>query len=58
MRQELPEGSVTALFSVVVGSTDLTTRRGDQAVQDILRPQRELAQQHVEQHSGQSRTRT
>jgi len=31
MNQELPEGTVTVLFTDVVGSTDLTTRQGDEA---------------------------
>jgi tetratricopeptide (TPR) repeat protein len=35
-----------------VGSTDLTTRRGDEAAQEILRAQRELVRQQVERHSG------
>jgi len=30
MTSELPEGTVTVLFSDVVGSTDLTTHRGDE----------------------------
>ncbi len=52
MTQELPEGTVTILFTDVVGSTDLTTSRGDEAAQDILRGQRELVRQQVEEHSG------
>ncbi len=51
-KQELPEGTVTVLFSDVVGSTDLTTRRGDEAAQEILRAQRELVREQVEEHSG------
>jgi class 3 adenylate cyclase/tetratricopeptide (TPR) repeat protein len=50
--QELPEGTVTVLFTDVEGSTDLTTRRGDEAAQEILRAQRELVRQQVEQHCG------
>jgi len=50
--QALPEGTVTVLFTDVVGSTDLTTRRGDEAAQEILRAQRELVRRQVEQHSG------
>jgi len=50
--QELPEGTVTVLFTDVEGSTDLTTRRGDEAAQEILRVQRELVRQQVERHSG------
>ena len=52
MAQELPEGTVTVLFTDVEGSTDLTTRRGDEAAQEILRAQRELVRQQVEEHSG------
>jgi class 3 adenylate cyclase len=50
--QELPEGTVTVLFTDVEGSTDLTTRRGDEAAQEILRAQRELVRQQVERHAG------
>jgi adenylate cyclase len=50
--QSLPEGTVTVLFTDVVGSTDLTTSRGDEAAQEILGGQRELVRQQVEEHSG------
>jgi len=50
--QELPEGTVTVLFTDVEGSTDLTTRRGDEAAQDVLRAQRDLVRQQVERYSG------
>lgn len=52
MTQALPEGTVTVLFSDVVGSTELATRRGDEAAQHILRAQRELVRGQVETHSG------
>ncbi len=52
MAQELPEGTVTVLFTDVVGSTDIATRRGDEAAQAILRAQRELVRRQVEKHSG------
>ena len=52
MPQELPEGTVTVLFTDVEGSTDLTTRRGDEAAQEILSAQRELVRQQIEEHSG------
>jgi class 3 adenylate cyclase/tetratricopeptide (TPR) repeat protein len=52
MAHELPEGTVTVLFTDVEGSTDLTTRRGDEAAQAILRTQRELVRRQVEQHCG------
>ncbi len=42
MPQALPEGTVTVLFTDVVGSTDLTTRRGDEAAQEILGAQPEV----------------
>ncbi|MEE8517983.1 MAG: adenylate/guanylate cyclase domain-containing protein, partial [Dehalococcoidia bacterium] len=50
--QKLPEGTVTILFTDVVGSTDLTTSRGDEAAQEIMRAQRDLTRQQVEEHSG------
>jgi len=52
MVQELPEGTITILFTDVEGSTDLTTRRGDDVAHAILRAQRELVRQQVGQHSG------
>ncbi len=52
MAQDLPEGTVTVLFTDVEGSTDLTTRRGDDVAHAILRAQRELVRQQVGQHSG------
>jgi predicted ATPase/class 3 adenylate cyclase len=52
MAQELPEGTVTVLFTDLVGSTDLATSRGDEAAQEILRTQRDLTRQKVEEHSG------
>ena len=41
MAEALPEGTVTVLFTDVVGSTDLTSSRGDEAAHEILRAQRE-----------------
>jgi class 3 adenylate cyclase/tetratricopeptide (TPR) repeat protein len=52
MAQELPEGTVTILFTDVEASTDLVTRRGDEAAQEILRAQRELVRAQVKRHSG------
>jgi class 3 adenylate cyclase/tetratricopeptide (TPR) repeat protein len=52
MAEELPEGTVTVLFTDVVGSTDLTTSRGDEAAQEILNAQRALVRQQVGEHSG------
>src|SRR5438132_13722718 len=37
MHEGLPEGTLTLLFTDVEGSTDLTTRLGDEAAQKILR---------------------
>ena len=52
MAQELPEGTVTVLFTDVVGSANLTTSRGDEAAQEILRAQLDLVRQQVQEHSG------
>ncbi|MCH8920419.1 MAG: adenylate/guanylate cyclase domain-containing protein [Chloroflexi bacterium] len=52
MTQQLPEGTVTVLFTDVVGSTNLTTSRGDEAEQEILGAQRELVIEQIEEHSG------
>ncbi len=52
MAEALPEGTVTILFTDLVGSTDLATSRGDEAAQEILRAQRDLTRQKVEEHSG------
>ena len=43
--QELPEGTVTVLFTDVEGSTDLVTRRGDEAAREVLRAWAETATQ-------------
>src|SRR3990170_612536 len=50
--QELPEGTVTVLFTDVEGSTGLTTRRGDEAARDVLRAHEELVRQQVQEHDG------
>ena len=52
MTRELPEGTVTVLFTDLEGSTDLATRRGDEAAQEVLRAQRQLVRRQVESHSG------
>jgi class 3 adenylate cyclase/DNA-binding CsgD family transcriptional regulator len=49
---ELPQGTVTVLFTDVEGSTQLSLRRGDEAAQQILRGQRELVRKQIEEHSG------
>ncbi len=53
MTQELPEGTVTILFTDVVGSTELRTGRGDAPAHEILRAHFDLVRQQIEQHSGQ-----
>ena len=53
MHEGLPEGTLTLLFTDVEGSTDLTTRLGDEAAQRILRSHRQLVQRQVEQFGGQ-----
>ena len=52
MTQELPEGTVTVLFTDVEGSTDLTTRRGDEAAREVLRACDEVVRQQVARHRG------
>jgi len=52
MAHELPEGTVTVLFTDVEGSTDLTTRRGDEAAREVLRACDELVRQQVARHRG------
>jgi len=50
--EELPEGTVTVLFTDVEGSTGLTTSRGDEAARDVLRAHEELVRQQVQEHDG------
>ena len=52
MSQELPEGTVTVLFTDVAGSTGLTSSRGDEAARDVLRAHEELVRQQVQEHGG------
>ncbi|MEX0801095.1 MAG: adenylate/guanylate cyclase domain-containing protein [Dehalococcoidia bacterium] len=52
MTQELPQGTVTVLFTDVVGSTDLGSRLGDDASQEILGGQRDLVREQIAEHSG------
>jgi class 3 adenylate cyclase len=42
MTQELPGGTVTVLFTDVVGSTDLTARLGDDVAREVLHACHEL----------------
>jgi len=52
MAHELPEGTVTVLFTDVVGSTSMRTGRGDAAAQEIIHAHFDLVRQQVEQHCG------
>lgn len=52
MTQELPEGTVTILFTDAVGSTELTIRLGDDAARDVLGARDELMRQEIERHRG------
>lgn len=51
--QELPEGTLTVLFTDVVGSTDLVTRLGDEPAREVLRACDELVRRQVARHRGQ-----
>jgi class 3 adenylate cyclase/tetratricopeptide (TPR) repeat protein len=53
MARELPEGTVTVLFTDVVGSTSMRTGRGDAAAQEIIHAHFDLVRQQIAQHSGQ-----
>jgi class 3 adenylate cyclase/tetratricopeptide (TPR) repeat protein len=50
--RQLPEGTVTVLFTDVEGSTELAARAGDAAARDLLRATEELARTQVEAHDG------
>jgi class 3 adenylate cyclase/tetratricopeptide (TPR) repeat protein len=52
MTQELPEGTVTVVFTDVVGSTALTNRLGDERGRALLREVEELVRGRVEHHRG------
>ena len=52
MVQELPEGTVTVLFTDVEGSTELAATAGDAAARDLLRTAEELARTQIEAHDG------
>jgi len=52
MSTELPEGTVTILFSDVEGSSRLATERGDETARELLRAQEELVRGQITQHSG------
>ena len=48
----LPEGAVTVLFTDVEGSTDLRTRFGDEAADELLRIHEEIVRDRVDHHGG------
>src|SRR5688572_16333598 len=48
----LPEGAVTVLFTDVEGSTDLRTRLGDEAADELLRLHEEIVRDRVVHHGG------
>jgi class 3 adenylate cyclase len=52
MTRELPQGTVTVLFTDVVGSTDMGSRLGDEAAQEILHAQRDLVREQIAEHAG------
>ena len=52
MTTGFPEGPVTILFTDVEGSTDLRTRRGDVAAQEVLREHERLVRSCVGDHGG------
>ncbi len=53
MAQELPEGTVTILFTDVVGSTELTNRLGDDAARSVLGACDDLVRRQIGRHRGQ-----
>ncbi|HZI38747.1 MAG TPA: BTAD domain-containing putative transcriptional regulator [Acidimicrobiia bacterium] len=50
--ESLAGGPVTLLFTDVEASTDLRTRHGDEAAQDLLRRHEELVRDQVKAHGG------
>jgi len=52
LTNELPEGTVTVLFTDVAGSTELTNRLGDDAAREVLGGCDELVRQQIERHRG------
>ena len=49
---DLPEGTVTVLFSDVEGSTDLRTREGDDVAQDVMRAHERLLRDCLPTYGG------
>ena len=52
MPQELPEGTVTIVFTDVVGSTAMTNRLGDERGRALMREVEEIVRGRVEHHRG------
>ncbi len=52
MTQQLPEGTVTVVFTDVVGSTDLGDRLGDEAAQVLRRAHDRILRQQFERFGG------
>ena len=52
MTQDLPEGTVTILFTDVEGSTALTARKGDEAARALLRAHEQVVRHQVNPHGG------
>ena len=50
--QELPEGTVTILFTDVEGSTELTNRVGDTAARELMGAVEALARNEIAKHRG------
>ena len=49
---ELPQGTVTILFTDVEGATELTTSRGDTATQALLHAHKDLIRAQLAEHGG------
>jgi len=49
---DLPEGTVTVLFSDVEGSTDLRTREGDDIAQEVMRTHERLLREQLPAYGG------
>lgn len=50
---QLPEGTVTILFTDVEGSTAIASRLGDDAARRLLRPAEEAVRRQIARHHGQ-----
>lgn len=49
---DLPEGTVTVLFSDVEGSTDLRTREGDDVAQEVMRTHEKMLREQIDLFGG------